>query len=145
MTNKKQRSLEREINNLLYRNLTREGITMDHIDPSRLKDWPLHSYPENEGDYVNLLPPSYREPFAPSPKKTKRRKREKKQSQGLRESMSSEWSLISKNRIESPFPSSENRFGSALFFSLSCLVAVYTIVLFIKMLPSILSGELFHL
>ena len=66
MTKRKQRYLTREINNRLYKNLTREGIQMDHLDPTKLENWPLIQYQDDEADYINLLPPSYRNPFPQS-------------------------------------------------------------------------------
>lgn len=66
MTKRKKRNIEKEINRRLYNNLAKEGIELKHLDPTRLNDWPLFDYQENESDYINLLPPSYRNPFSPS-------------------------------------------------------------------------------
>ncbi len=66
MTKRKKRNLEREINSRLYNNLAREGIELRHLDPTRLGNWPLFEYQESDSDYINLLPPSYRNPFPAS-------------------------------------------------------------------------------
>ena len=93
MNSRKKRYLEREINNQLYRNLSKEGITLEHLDPTRLKNWPFITYPAKDDDYINLLPPSYRDPFGkpatvdqsqkPAPPPQKR--------PNLRESLALEW------------------------------------------------------
>ncbi|MEM8486010.1 MAG: hypothetical protein AAF564_10705 [Bacteroidota bacterium] len=105
MTNQKKRSLEHEINARLYRNLTREGIPMDHLDPTHLASWPLLEHQSaNKGDYVNLLPPSYRNPFQQeiSAVTQQRRQADKKsaaQGQDFRTHLASEWSISDEPEI----------------------------------------------
>lgn len=118
MNAQKKRSLEREINNRLYRNLTREGIRMDHLDPTKEQNWPLLHYPKNKADYINLLPPSYRNPFQGQEHKEKTRTdtqpllvTQHKKNAGLdfKQSLAAEWSITDK-----PKPSTNRLHTSAM-------------------------------
>ncbi len=102
-----KRSLEREINSRLYRNLTREGIRMDHLDPTKAQNWPLLPYPKNKADYINLLPPSYRNPFQHHGSGVEKRTDIKsipathhRKNKGLdfKQSLAAEWSITDKPR-----------------------------------------------
>ncbi len=73
MNKRRKRNLEREINSRLYHNLAREGVELRHLDPTRLGNWPLFEYHETDSDYINLLPPSYRNPFPTSEASPRRR------------------------------------------------------------------------
>lgn len=72
MTKRRKRTLEKEINSRLYNNLAREGVELRHLDPTRLGNWPLFEYQESDSDYINLLPPSYRNPFPDSGSSSRR-------------------------------------------------------------------------
>ncbi len=105
MNARKKKSLEQEINSRLYRNLTREGIRMDHLDPTKEQNWPLLHYPKNKADYVNLLPPSYRNPFQDQQNKEDKRvdtqplsATTQRKSKGLdfKQSLADEWSITEK-------------------------------------------------
>ncbi len=98
MTNQKKRFLEHEINAKLYRNMTREGIPMDHLDPTHFANWPLLEHQANKGDYVNLLPPSYRNPFHQSVSAVTQLRRRTNdeasvQAQDFKDSLANEWSI----------------------------------------------------
>lgn len=134
MTNQKKRSLEREINARLYRTMTREGISMDHLDPTQLANWPLlEQQSANKGDYVNLLPPSYRHPFQ-QPKNTtpafrkKKRSRVSAQTRAFRHSLAREWA-ISNEPAPAEAPAKEQPVTSILLITIAGLLMAASLAL----------------
>ncbi len=144
MTKRKKRSLERDINILLYKNLTREGISMDHLDPSRLRDWPLHNYSGHDEDYVNLLPPSYRDPFTAEIQKPKKTANTRK-AMNLRESLSTEWSATLMKKYDAHKTQDRRSHFSKVFISVSGALFLYSIFMIFKMLPAFLADHGFSL
>ncbi len=133
MTNKKQRTIEREINARLYRNLTREGIPMDHLDPTHLADWPLIEYPSNKADYVNLLPPSYRNPFSQTVStatatRKPRTSNTEAPAQAFKESLANEWSITNKPEIAT-LPEPEKTDASLLLITIAGILMAVSLAL----------------
>ena len=141
MTNKKQRTIEREINARLYRNLTREGIPMDHLDPTHLADWPLIEYPTNKADYVNLLPPSYRNPFRQTINAAQSTQQQyadytPAQAREFREALANEWANTQEPEVAT-LPEPERSRVSILLITIAGLLMAASLALNSTLLPAL--------